>query len=102
MHSVMQQDSLSLSLCWHSCAQLSLFFFLPPNNFFKLLLAAPQDFTKDRRAFVSGLRMTQMHMNKGVGGDNLQRSFQPQPLSDLLLEKDARGRAAKNGKPSSV
>lgn len=43
--------------------------------FFKLLLAACLDFTKDRSTSVSRLRMTQMHMSKGVGQDGLQRSL---------------------------
>lgn len=36
------------------------------------------------------------------GGWTRQSPEVPQPLCDLLLEKNARGRAAKNGMPSSV
>lgn len=74
MHSVTQHDS-SLSLCWHSCALLSLFLFFLSKSFFKLLLAACLDFTKDRSTLVSRLRMTQMHMSRGVGRDSPQRSL---------------------------
>lgn len=51
------------------------FSFFPQNNFFKLLLAASLDFTKDRSTSVSRLRMAQMHMSRGVGRDGLQRSL---------------------------
>lgn len=75
MHSTTQHDS-SLSLCWHSCALMPLFLFFPSKSFFsKLLLAACLDFTKDRSTSVSRLRMTQMHMSRGVGQDGLQRSL---------------------------
>lgn len=70
MHSVTQHDSsLRAVLCCH------FFSFFSQNHFFKLLLAACLDFTKDRSTLVSRLRMTQMHMSRGVGRDSPQRSL---------------------------
>lgn len=57
------------------CSAVTFSLFFLQNHFFKLLLAACLDFTKDRSTLVSRLRMTQMHMSRGVGQDSLQRSL---------------------------
>lgn len=99
MHSVTQHDS-SLSLCWHSCALLSLFLFFLSKSFFQVTFGSMSGFHKRQKHFsVKAENDTDAHEQ---GGWTRQSPEVPQPLRDLLLEKNARGRAAKNGMPSSV
>lgn len=93
MHSLTQHDS-SLSLCWHSCAPLSLFLFFPSKPFFQVTSGSMSGFHKRQKHFsVKAENDTDAHEQ---GGWTRRSPEVPQPLHDLLLEKNARGRAAKN------
>lgn len=99
MHSITQHDS-SLSLCWHSCALLSLFLYIPSKSLFQVTFGSVSGFHKRQKPFsVKAENDTDAHEQ---GGWTRRSPEVPQPPCDLLLEENARGKAAKMRMPSSV